>query len=327
MDRALPGHMVDLMHDGACSADLKAKGDRAVYAALLRTAASAVQRGWPYPEWADLVMNPRHELARQAQLKNGRPRGRLGTEKFLRQAWDKAAAWVATTEKPFNGGDAEVEASRREELAMLAVADADRPLSENQRKVLAFVAQRAARIGTLRVAVPRLMLQQQLGLGATAARNALDRLCRLGYLELVEQGRPGGTRTKHRRANVYAVASELPIAVTSPVPETGMWCPLALSSSAPFATDSGAPALASGAPDTENERKERPVITLTCSQDGEITVRLPDATPREVIEALRAKSVDVVVDPPVVEGSVTSIFRYRSDRLSEPPAASGEESR
>jgi hypothetical protein len=326
MDSALPGHIIDLMRDGVGPAAVRAKGERAVYGALVSTAASAHQRGWSYARWADLVMDPRNELARQAQLKNGKPRGRVRTEKFLTQAWDRATAWLKTAEKPFTKFEVEEEAARREELAMLAVADVERELSDSQRAVLAFVAQRAAKIGTLRVAVPRAMIQDQLGLGTTAARNALDRLCKKGYLELVEKGRPGGERTKRRRANVYTVAAELPVAVTSPIPETGLWGPLVPTSGAPLPTGSGAVALTSSAPTVENDRKECSVITLTYSQEGEITVRLPDATPREVIEALRSKSVDVVVDSSAGLGNVSSIFRQRAERPSNVRAASGEES-
>lgn len=77
MDRALPGHMVDLIHNGASFTDRSQRGDRATFKALFRTAASASQRGWTYAEWASLVMDPRHELGRQAQLTSGKPRGNL----------------------------------------------------------------------------------------------------------------------------------------------------------------------------------------------------------------------------------------------------------
>ncbi|MCW2785013.1 MAG: hypothetical protein JWP74_1530 [Marmoricola sp.] len=317
MDRALPGHMIDLIHDGVRSAELKAKGDRAVYGALFRTAASAMQRGWTQVEWADQVMDPRRELGRQALLKRGRPRGPVGTEKFLVQAWDGAAAWLKTADKPFTGLEVEDEAGRRWELAMLAVADPERVLSDHQRAVLSFVSERAAKIGTLRVAVPQKMLREELSLGQTAARNALDRLCKLGYLELVERGRPGGKKTKDRRANVYAVAPELPMVTASPVPETGWWCPPAVTSGAPLATVSGALEVTSGAP-TVNEpnREERTVITLTYSPEGDITVTLPDATPREVIEALQARSVGVVLDSELLADNVAPIFGGHRDRQS-----------
>jgi len=46
LNRALPGTMIDLIHNGVSTQELRYGGDRAVYNAAFKTAASATQRGW-----------------------------------------------------------------------------------------------------------------------------------------------------------------------------------------------------------------------------------------------------------------------------------------
>jgi hypothetical protein len=69
--RALPGYMIDLIRDGVRWSKLRAGGDRAVFTALVRTAASAQQRGHTYPQWAELISRS----AAPSAARPGRPAG------------------------------------------------------------------------------------------------------------------------------------------------------------------------------------------------------------------------------------------------------------
>lgn len=305
--------MIDKIRDGVARDILRAKGDRAVFGALVSTAASALQRGWSYTEWAGLVLEAASHLGNQARLKNGKERGALRTEKFLTQAWETAQTWLATQAEPrLDRDQMRAEAERRRDQMMLVVADPDNGLQDNDRAVLAYVSNLAAERGTYKVAISRTKLKEDLDINQTAGRNSLQRLCAQGYLELVEKGRPGGERTRRRRANAYSVASQLPATATSPIPETGMWCPPAITSGAPSPEAPGALVVISGAPSASPSKEERSMITLTCTPEGDITVTLPDATSKEVIEALRAKSISVVVDPEAHFDNVTDIRTRRS---------------
>src|SRR5215217_5685221 len=100
---ALPGRMVDLIHDGIPRADLRAAGDQAVWKALVRTAASATQRGHTYPEWAALLDHTNSNLGRQAKLRaTGKERTRSNYEKTLQHAWDTAGRWLQQAPPAYN---------------------------------------------------------------------------------------------------------------------------------------------------------------------------------------------------------------------------------
>lgn len=57
--RALPARMIDLVRDGVPAHDLKTRAGRAVFSALVGTAASAQFRGWDRSEWEALVQKAR----------------------------------------------------------------------------------------------------------------------------------------------------------------------------------------------------------------------------------------------------------------------------
>jgi hypothetical protein len=88
--------MIDLITDGVAPAALKINGGKAVYAALVTTAASAYLRGWDRTEWEALVQEPRRTLGRQVALKDGhRQRSPKAINKALRDAWDAATVWLS----------------------------------------------------------------------------------------------------------------------------------------------------------------------------------------------------------------------------------------
>ena len=68
--------MLDLIRDGVSTAELRARGDRAVWSALVRTASSATQRAWDAWEWAELVTQAGSVLGEQARRNS---RGKVRT--------------------------------------------------------------------------------------------------------------------------------------------------------------------------------------------------------------------------------------------------------
>jgi hypothetical protein len=210
---ALPGAIIDLIRDGVHPANLNTGGDRAVFGALVRTAGSAQQRGWPYTDWAAVVTDRRSHLGTQAHLRRGRAeRTRADYERQLRQAWDHAEKWLTHAPPALTHADIRtvIEKMRAiaEELDMLTA----------DRAVLQFACDQADRYHTTRPALPRRAVMQETGLGERTVRNSLERLDRprLGLLLLEIRGSPGGPSTVNRRAHCYRLN---PAGAHIPVPE------------------------------------------------------------------------------------------------------------
>jgi hypothetical protein len=212
MNRALPGTVIDLIRDGADEQDLRARGDRAVWSALVRTASSARQRGWSRVEWADLVTGKRSRLGYQAAMKGSKERSRVALEKSLRGAWDAAARWLATTPAPITRGDVESRARNLRDYA----ADASTDLRDNDRAILCFAADVPIRRGTDRPTLPLRAISEATGLSVKAIRLALPRLDASGLLRLEVRGTPGGPNTKERRASAYRLGDATEVAITQP---------------------------------------------------------------------------------------------------------------
>jgi len=206
VNRNLPGPMVDLIRDGAPPTDLRRDGQRAVWSALFRTAASAAQRGWDGWEWECLVREPSSVLGRQASTRDGR---RLKTEKSITKtyadAWDRATAWVSEQPPMWRHGEAVEQALRRADLLAELAADPDATLPQNSRAVLAHAAKQARRLTSDRPALPRQQMLEATGLGLSALRTALARLDGAGLLVLAERGRRGASGG---RSNLYRLARE-----------------------------------------------------------------------------------------------------------------------
>jgi hypothetical protein len=125
LDRALPGQLVDLIRDGVSGQALKAQGDRAVWKALFRTAASACQRGWDAWEWEEMVLHPSSRLGAQVQMRRGRGLSEARVRKIIYEAWDQATAWVNAQPPPFDRQQMADGAERAAARAELKLQDPD----------------------------------------------------------------------------------------------------------------------------------------------------------------------------------------------------------
>lgn len=196
MNRNPEGAIVDLIRDGVAPVDLRERGSKAVWSALVRTAASVSQRGWTYPEWAALVDAPTSRLGLQAKVRKGKPVTSRSYEKTLQSAWTAAEKWLTT--RPAEITPAEIIA-RTHELRDL-IADPDLDLTDDERAVLAYAIDFAEARRTLRPALPRRAVAEATGLSERRARSTLAELDRRGLLPLAKRGRSG---LENARASLY----------------------------------------------------------------------------------------------------------------------------
>ncbi len=238
----------DIIRDGVDEADLRADGDRAVWAALVSTAASRMQRSDTQAAWArDVLDDPRTALGRQVKVRaNGKTRTALAVTKMLLNAWTAAETWLATQPPAWGTDDARVAAEERAGQYHALADDPRTDLSPGERKVLHHVADVAAKRGSTRLTMPRRDLMDATGLGLTTLRTALARLEKRGYLTLAERGKPRGKYANRRpQAAVYRLAP-LPVP-GSPVSGAPQAADIQVSG-APRSDLPGAPGQVSGAP-------------------------------------------------------------------------------
>jgi hypothetical protein len=294
VNRALPGTVVDLIRDGVPRQDLARQGDRAVWNTLVRTATSAVQRGWTQPDWQALVEEPQSHLGTQARIKRGKAGTRRDITRTFTAAWGAAEAWVATAPAPFDRAEAVERARAVRDL----VADADLDLDDNVRAILATAAGIAERNGTDRPALPRRTLMAATGLNLSALRTTLTKMDRRGLLTLAERGRPGGPAADRRRANLYRLPN--PAALHPYLyRETRSVVPPAQFCGAPEISGVGAPVSSVVPPHDDQEDN---VVTLT--------IRAHD--PEALAEAVRRLGqVQVEVVSPV--GAAGNVVPIRGD--------------
>lgn len=291
MDRALPGWAVDLIRDGVPSRDLKAKGDKAVWTALVRTAASAHQRGQDVLEWEHLVTDPASNLGRQLATKDGkRARTARAVEKTLSAAWDAAIVWVSENGPAWDREAARAESARRAALIRDVCADADNDLDDNERAVLAYLADDAETRGMLRIPLPRRTLSAALGIGDRAARNAVARLVESGVLFVEVAGKSSASESS-RRATLYAVPDEL--ALTPYLSrETRPMGPPAQTYGTPAIPKVGTPTRPMGPPMTGT------AVTVTVTDPAKV---------HEVIAALARAGAVEIEEAELAAGNVTPI--------------------
>lgn len=271
------GTMADLVRDGVHPRDLRAEGERAVWRALVSTAASAMQRGVTRTEWAAFIDEPGSKLGTQAKLKRGtKPRTRAEYVKTLDRAWSKAATWLA--DRPSAFGPVEILQRIREVRERVEHPDAG--LTDVERRILIYACQVAAEKMTDRPALPRHAVVAATGLGDRTVRNALERMSDSGLLRLEVRGRRDPAR---RRAGLY----RLPDVDHIPVPASGSTGPPAQIYRTPaddlvrtpeqvYRTPAGVVTLTlTGDPDAVS----RTVRNLTSDQDIDVEVRRdPDET-------------------------------------------------
>lgn len=287
MNGTLPPWAIDLIRDGVPPADLKAKGGRAVWHALVRTAASAQHYDWDRWVWEEEVTSPKSNLGRQVATKDGRrPRTPKAVRKTLQDAWEAAWEWRTTQEAPWSRQEAQEAAEERAKAAVAVAEDPDTDLTDAERAVLVHAAAEVRRYAekgkaTTAVTLPRAPMQEATGLGLTALRTALRRLEDRGLLTLTVRGQRGAPGPK-RKANVYALGA--PTSFTSMYRGTRSVVPPAQTSSAPQSSPNGAPHQTSSAP-TEKETDMR----LTLNPTGVITLEATSAEyPLEkVLDALK----------------------------------------
>lgn len=202
LNRALPGWAIDLIRDGVPSADLKASGNRAVWRALVSTAASAQERGWDSTEWEYLVLEAASRLGNQVRLKDRhKARTPKAVAKMLTDAWE--SAWEWRTENPaWDRDQVNAKAQERAAAVLALVADADADLGDRERAVLAYAAQQTQERGMLRVALPWREVKAATGLTERTTKNTLAGLQERGLLNLEVRGHAGATK---RKANLYGL--------------------------------------------------------------------------------------------------------------------------
>jgi hypothetical protein len=184
--RSIGPGFIDLIRDGVpgLGDTYGAEYDLLVRQALNSTALSAIYAGWDYAQWTYLLDEAASHLGIQARRVGGkRERDRRSLNRLRGSVWDSAVKYRAEHELP----TAEEIAACIATMRQLA-ADADHPLSDNMRTVLADVCDTAERLGTIRPAVSFKDLVERTGLTRKAARYALDRLHVDG---LLTRERPG----------------------------------------------------------------------------------------------------------------------------------------
>ncbi|WP_402373639.1 hypothetical protein [Isoptericola rhizosphaerae] len=254
----------------------------------MRTAASAVQRGHTFAEWAALVTEARSNLGRQVAVKaSGKDRPPRDRERTLRSAWVTAAAWVDEAPAPISPADvtATIAAVRA------FVEDADAPLTDTDREVLAAACDLAEHHRTTRPALPRRALAASTGLGERAVRDALDRLDRRRLLTCVVRGRPAAPGSNRRRASLYRLPDRDALDAAYLYRGTRSMGPPAQVYGTPAVEPAGTPARSMGPP---NGATDMDTLTLALSPEQ-----------RAVVLAALARHAEAVAadDPPAAKPS------------------------
>lgn len=201
--QSLDGPLIDLIRDGLPDiSDAHGRDyDVPVWNALVRTAMSAAQRGQGFDEWLPLVMESQSHLGQQARRMGGRKdRSHREWQQHLGKAWDKAQEVI--TARPTI--DAEHIADRIAAVRT-AAADGEARLEDDERAVLAAIAELAEHHGTTRPACPRREIQRIAELSERRAGAALASLIDRGVMTVARRGR-AGVEGK-RRATLYRLPS------------------------------------------------------------------------------------------------------------------------
>lgn len=291
MNRALPNWAIDMIRDGARPADLRREGERAVWRALVRTACSAVQRGWSYAEWAGELDSPKSHLGTQAKLKRGRtPRNRRDYEETLHGAWTAAGKWAERADDPSR---VETAIAERITATRTLAGDADATLTDAERAILCHAATVAERNRTDRPALPRRATADTLGLGERTVRDTLAALVRRDLLTLAVRGQAART-AKFQRANLYRLPT--PAAVhTYLYRETRSMGRSAQVYGTPAVRPAGTSAQVYGTTDPPDEEGS-PMITVTRDPDGRLILSAPPDVLERAVAAMQSDGRLVVAN-------------------------------
>lgn len=326
MNRNLSGTMVDLIRDGVAAADMTGPGggDVAVFNALVRTASSASQRGWTYPEWEVYVSDAGSRLGTQARLRNGRrQRTAAAYAKTMFKAWTDAERWVEQQPPAYDRELARQAGRERANEVRNWVAEAETQLPDAERAILAHAAAEAHRLGTDRPTLPRDKMLAATGLGLTALRTALGRMHQSGLLVLEVRGRPrkprppatdpvaqsetGAPEKSRARANAYRLPGADVMAIHQ-YRGTRYVVPPAQVCGAPSVETSGAPAQVCGAPlEFSPSLKGQDMVSFSAiftASDAE--------TMRAGLDALRVSGVQIIEQPPTTDQAPANVVPLRS---------------
>lgn len=201
---------IDIIRDGVTPTELRAEGQRAVWRALVSTAASAMQDGVTEPHWIAEISDPRSRLGGQVAVRRGRPVTAAQQRKTLARAWSAAAKWLENAEPAWTREDV----TRRLAEIRDVIAHPDAQLHDTHRAILAHAVDVAMSIGTNRPALPRRRIAEATGLRDREVRTALEQMHDAGLLVAEVRGRPGPDPAR-RRATCY----RLPDPARVPIPE------------------------------------------------------------------------------------------------------------
>lgn len=313
--RSLPGHMRDLIVDGAPKADLRARGERAVAAALRATAASALQRGWVFHEWAGDLDVATSRLGAQARTDRGRRElNRRAYERRLRTAWRSAEQWVREQPPPV---DASTFRARAQEAraALDVLPDSAWPLGGAELAVLRYALDIAAKRGTSRPSLPWRDVVAATGLPERTAKTALRRLGDAELLPVAQRGKACEDEAR-RRATTYNVPAAEVIAALA-APATRVPTPASRASGTPAAssgtpaaprtgtsfmttgTPASTPADRPASPNSPTAPEALPMITVSRDPDGRVVLTAPPETLERAVAAMRdGGQVEVVEAQP-----------------------------
>ena len=214
--RNLPAVLTDLIRDGNTAQQLETNGHIGIRTSILRTASSAIQRGWSEEEWIALLEEPESKLGTQFR-ETYHKRQIIKQPKFiieLGKLWSKSEQWLASRPPAYTHRQIE------EELDRIRETMEGSGLGPTDRTILTTAITIAEANGTTRPALPRRLLMESTGLGLTATRNSLARLERAGWLELAVPGRSGRPKEgEPGKANLYRLLA--PVGT----PKHGLWCP------------------------------------------------------------------------------------------------------
>ncbi len=281
MDRALPPPMIDLIRDGVPADELRAGGSRALWSALVRTAASACQRGLDAWEWEAWLEDPGSRLGAQVKLRDGKKaRTKKAYADTLDSAWDAATAWVSKQPRAFDREQMRELAQDKAKALLALVSDPAADLLDADRAVLAYAAEQARERGIDRVPMARRTVAAATGLGPKSVRKALVRLDRLGLLPLAQPGRPGGPAARCVRAGLHRLPDAKQVATflyreTRSVGPPAQFCgPPSLSPLGPPASSVGPPSPDTAATSQSQKGSHMVTLTLTATDPEELASAL-----------------------------------------------------
>lgn len=204
----LPGWAIDLIRDGVPARDLQSAARWAVvWRAVYRTALSAQNHSWGYPEWHLVITEPDSRLGEQFRRRDARRRKtEAQLARDLLKIWERA--WEYRTANPaWSAVEVAEIAEARARLLAAVATEADNDLTDAERAVLGHLAAEVDARRMLAVALPWRQIMVRTGLTEARAKRALTTLQERGLLVLHKRGTSASSPSA-RRANIYKTPDE-----------------------------------------------------------------------------------------------------------------------